>query len=413
MNILNIAVIALQLIVLFFTVYQTSISILGFVKEKKKKPISTKYENTFAVIVCAHNEERVVGQIVENLLSLNYPKDMYDVYVIADNCTDNTAAIVREKGGIAMERHDATKRGKGFALEWMFDYLWKQEENGLVYDAVVVLDADNLVTKNFLQVMNDKLQNGYEIAQAYLDTKNPDDTWVTKSYAFSYWSTNRIFQNARDVVGLSAQLGGTGMMISRNILKDIGWGTESLTEDLEFTAKYILETGKPVAWAHDAKIYDEKPLELVASMKQRLRWMIGHINCMFKFFVPMLKAAIKKESLLHFDMAMYLVQPTKTVLGISHLLFIMSSIFQWYDFYIISHWIWIPISLISYIIIPVIGLIKEKHGKKAAWLILAYFYGLTWIPVTIAAFINRKEREWSHTKHDRTLSQDEIERIQL
>lgn len=413
MTVLNFLAISLQIIVVFFTVYQTVISIWGMIKDKGEKELSTTLTNKFAVLVCAHNEEAVIGQIVKNLLELDYPKENYDVYVIADNCTDNTADVVRQNGGVAMERHDKVNRGKGYGLEWMFNRLWELELKGTRYNAVVVLDADNLVSKNFLKVMNDKLQNGYEIAQAYLDTKNPHDTWVTKSYAYAYWTTNRVYQKSHSNIGLSAQLGGTGMMISRKTLKEIGWGTQSLTEDLEFTAKYILETGKPVAWAHEAKIYDEKPLELKASMKQRVRWMIGHINCLIKYFIPMLKDSIKKESLIHLDMAIYLVQPTKTILGLSHIFFITASILSFKSFLFLNHWVWLFIILTSYVIVPTIGLIKEGKGKTFIWLFISYLYGLTWIPVTLYAFFKRNTREWSHTKHNRTLSQEEINNIQL
>ncbi|EIT87393.1 glycosyl transferase family protein [Fictibacillus macauensis ZFHKF-1] len=411
-NAWNVLIILIQLFIISITCYQTVISTAGMLKRRKKKPVITTKDHTFAVLVCAHNEETVVGQIVNNLKSLAYDKQHYDVYVIADNCTDKTAQIAREQGAIAMERHDPHNKGKGFGLEWMFARLNEMEMKGKAYDAVVVLDADNLVSRNFLDVLNEKLQAGYEIAQAYLDTKNPKDSWVTKSIAYAYWSTNHIYQLSRFKLGLSAQLGGTGMMISRSILKKIGWGTESLTEDLEFTAKYILETGKPIAWAHEAKIFDEKPLGLKASLKQRLRWMIGHINCFHRFFFPTLRAAIKKESLLHLDNAIYLIQPTRSLLAVTQLLFITLSYLNVNSVYFLNHWIWLAILLFSYVVIPTIGMIREQKARYMHWMLHAYVFGTTWIPVIFMAYIKRNEKVWSHTQHNRTLSEDEMAKIQ-
>ena len=158
-----------------------------------------------------------------------------------------------------MGKTGSSKRGKGYGLEWMFQNLFcLEKENKKVYDAVVILDADNIVSRNFLQVLNYKLvAEKYEVIQAYLDSKNPTDNWISKSYAIAYWSTNRLYQFSRGKLGLSAQLGGTGMCFSMQVLKEIGWGTQSLTEDLEFTAKYIFTKGKSVGWAHEAKIFDE------------------------------------------------------------------------------------------------------------------------------------------------------------
>nr|GGG73289.1 hypothetical protein GCM10011398_17140 [Virgibacillus oceani] len=213
-----------------------------------------------------------------------------------------------------MERFDETKKGKGHGLEWMFEKLWEMEKEGKEYDAVVMFDADNLVDPKFLTIMNRKLLNGHEVIQGYLDSKNPNDTWITKSYSYAYWVTNRIYQLARKNLGLSAQLGGTGVVLTTRVLKAIGWGATSLTEDLEFSAKYIMQTGKPVEWANEAIVYDEKPLGFLASWKQRVRWMQGHSYC--NYSIPMIKKVLKERKLIYFDALIYLVQPSKILLGL-------------------------------------------------------------------------------------------------
>lgn len=417
------AIVVFQAYVVFFTAYQTLVSVVGvivqsirarrtrFDEKQKYKP-----SKRFALIVCAHNEETVIGEIVNNLVTdMEYPKELYDVFVIADNCTDSTAAIVRQRGGIAMERHDMTKKGKGFGLEWMFSKLWEREKHGDRYDAVCIFDADNLVTTNFLTEMNASLLEGSEVVQAYLDSKNPRDSWVTRSYAAAYWTTNFIFQNIRNGMGLSAQLGGTGMCMTTKILKEIGWGTESLTEDLEFTAKYVSETGRPVSWCHTASVFDEKPLTFRPTWKQRIRWMVGHINCMIAQGPTLVKQSIKQRSLLHFDIAVYLAQPIRvtlvTFMLIPLLLSWTHSLPDELSPYILRDGAW-SFLLIFQFIIPLFCFWAEKRKfAEYFYTIWSYFFGLTWMAVVVFAFFRRKQREWNPTKHTRVISIEEVTNI--
>ncbi|MBI0580609.1 glycosyltransferase family 2 protein [Neobacillus cucumis] len=408
---------AVQAISLFFVGYQTFMSYAGL--RKFKKTVIKEPKNRFAVLVAAHNEENVISQICENLKNLNYPKDLYDVYVICDNCSDSTASAVRATGVKAMERHDPTRKGKGFGLEWMFERLWEIEEDGTSYDAVVMFDADNLVGRDFLQIINSKLMEGNDVVQAYLDSKNPEDTWVTKSYSFAYWSTNRIYQLVRENLGLTAQLGGTGVTVTTKVLKEIGWGATSLTEDLEFTQRYILKTGKRVAWAHDAKLYDEKPLGFKQSFRQRIRWMQGHFDCMTRYTFPLLLEGIKKRKFMLIDSAIYLVMPSRSILA---LILIIAGFLSYTGVYEVDGFLgdvvdksiifdgWIYGTFIAaYLSLPILAMILEKKGKKLHWFFVSYIFGLSWIPVTILGFLKKNQREWNHTVHTRAVAIEELE----
>ncbi|KIL37724.1 hypothetical protein SD71_01220 [Cohnella kolymensis] len=400
-----------QVISLVLIIYPTVIGFLGM--GRKKASTLAAPQKRFAVLVCAHNEEQVVGQIVRNILKLDYPKELYDLYVICDNCTDHTADVVRENGGIAMERHDVTKKGKGHGLEWMFRQLWKFEKEGTVYDAVVMFDADNLVSKNFLQVMNSKLLEGHEVVQGYLDSKNPADSWITKSYAFAYWSTNRVYQLARDNMNLSAQIGGTGVVVTTDVLKTIGWGATSLTEDLEFTQRYIIQTGKRVAWAHEAKIYDEKPLDMKASWKQRVRWMQGHAACMMKYGLPLLKETLRTRSLLHFDALVYLISPSRIILTVLLVVFMAASLsgIKIADYGLNNIWVYAATTFM-YVALPFAGLLYEKKAGKMLWFFPTFIYSLTWYPIILLGFIKRNQNVWSHTEHTRAISEVDVERLE-
>jgi cellulose synthase/poly-beta-1,6-N-acetylglucosamine synthase-like glycosyltransferase len=285
--------------------YYFVIGVFGWVKRKEQKGEDFPIKNRFAIIISAHNEEAVIAGAVKSLKSVNYPQNMYDIFVVADNCIDNTAQIARENGAKVYERKHLLKKGKGFALEWMFEKLFGME---ISYDAICVLDADNLVSKDFFLEMNKKLILGHKVIQGYLDTKNPHDSWISGNYAIAYWISNRLFQLPRHYLGLNCALGGTGFVMDTSVLKEIGWGATCLTEDLEFSIKLVLR-GMRVSWAHDAIVYDEKPLKMVQSWKQRKRWMQGHFDCARKYLKSLLVMSIKEKSKVAFDSALYLIQP--------------------------------------------------------------------------------------------------------
>ena len=168
----------MQILIFLFTLYFFVIGFCGMWRRREKKITTPK--KTFAIVVAAHNEEAVIGQLVKNLFQLNYPKDMYDVYVVADNCAEVAAA----EGALVHERMDAKKKSKGYALDWMFDRLFQMEKQ---YDGIVVFDADNLVHPQFLMEMNNRLCKGDKVIQGYLDAKNPYDTWVAGTFAIAFW----------------------------------------------------------------------------------------------------------------------------------------------------------------------------------------------------------------------------------
>ena len=233
----DIIMIPLQLLIVFFTIYYFTLSFFGLVYRKKDKKVYEE-KHTFAMVVCAHNEERVIGALVENLHLLNYSDKLYDIFVVADNCTDKTAEVARKAGAQVHERFNDTEKGKGYAMDWMFNRLFKMERQ---YDAVCVFDADNLVHPDFLKEMNSRLCNGERLIQGYLDSKNPNDTWISGTFSIAFWVINHVYHLAKYNIGLSSCLGGTGMCISTDILRRYGWGATCLTEDMEFTMKAILE----------------------------------------------------------------------------------------------------------------------------------------------------------------------------
>jgi cellulose synthase/poly-beta-1,6-N-acetylglucosamine synthase-like glycosyltransferase len=397
----------------FISLYYLVLSFFGIIRFKDKKKFEPR--KSFALLVAAHNEEAVIKDIIHSLERMDYPRELYDIFVIADNCTDKTAIIARNSGALVYERTNKEKRGKGYALEWMFDKIFKMEKH---YDSVVVFDADNLVSKDFLKEMNNKLCKGFKVVQGYLDSKNPSDTWITGSYSIAFWTSNRMFQLARNNVGLSNQLGGTGFCIETETLKELGWGATCLTEDLEFTCKLVLN-GYKVGWAHDAVIYDEKPLTLAQSWWQRKRWMQGFADVASRYFWRLMKRAITKLDIVAFDCAVYSIQPIIIIIsGIAMVLGALQNTVKIFDFLSdfslnigLIQWGAMIVVLMQFIYTPIILILEKKLNLRIFWYYLIYpIYAITWMPISIQGILDKDKKEWSHTLHTRSVNITELEK---
>ena len=402
----DIVMIPLQIFIFLFTVYYFLIGFCGMWRRREVKVLTPK--KTFAVIVAAHNEQAVIGQLIDNLQKLEYPKELYDIFVVADNCSDNTAAIARAGGAIVYERTSSVGKGKGFALEWMFNQLFAMERQ---YDAIVVFDADNLVHPRFLLEMNNRLLKGDKLIQGYLDAKNPYDTWVSGTFAIAFWVIDHIWHLAKTNIGLSSVLGGTGMCIATDVLKRHGWGATCLTEDMEFTMKSLVE-GIKTTWAHDAIVYDEKPLTFRQSWNQRKRWAQGQFDVAQRFIPKMIQAGIARRDIRILDGCLHLLQPHFLLL--STFFVIISYVQLAFPPFYTNIYNFMPSQLMTAImlgqyILPIIILLKI-HVKWKAWLYLIMYpiFIYSWIPIVFLGFIHRNEHEWSHTRHTRALSYNEL-----
>lgn len=405
--------------VFIISMYYLCISFFGIIRKKDDKKFEPK--KTFALVVAAHNEEAVISDMVVSLNKLDYPDDMYDIFVIADNCNDDTAKKALEKGAKVYERVNKDKKGKGYALEWMFSRLFKMDKK---YDAVVIFDADNLASKNFLIEMNKKLCEGYKVVQGYLDSKNPKDSWITGSYSIAFWATDRMFQLSRNNIGLSNQLGGTGCCFEMEILKKLGWGATCLTEDLEFTCKLVLN-GYKVGWAHDAVIYDEKPLTLAQSWHQRIRWMQGFSDVASRYFFKLLKKSISTRSFTAFDCAIYSINPIVTILfGLATIFSLLDATFMTAQnissfinnttvFSITPFKVVVALlAVIQYIYTPFLLALDKKLDIKVIWyyVILYPIYLITWLPIAVIGILKKNNKDWNHTKHTRSVDISDLEK---
>ena len=305
MNYLYILQQALIWTVAAFYAYQTAIGLCSLIKFKDKQILNNK-KHKFMAIIPAHNEESVIKNLVDSLKNQNYDKDLYDIYVIADNCTDNTAKIAKQAGAIVYERFDNLNKTKGHALNW---FIRQKIEENADYDAFFVFDADNIVDKNFILNMNKKLCQGEQVVQGYRDIKNPTDSWISSGYAIFYWTMHRFYHLARYNLGLSTLLNGTGFMVKFDLMKPNGWKTKTLTEDIEFSLQNIIN-GVRVGWATDAIVYDEQPVKFKPSWSQRSRWTVGHIQCLKEYTGKLANSVKEKKTLMCFDGLLYILGTT-------------------------------------------------------------------------------------------------------
>lgn len=390
-------------ITMFFCVYQVVIIFFTFCKEKKKEKIIDK-QHKFMAVIAARNEENVIVNLIDSLKKQDYPSELLDIYVIADNCTDGTAKVAEKAGAIVLERFSETKRSKGYALEWFFEYILKEKPDE--YDAFCVFDADNIVSKDFYTKMNEKLCVGEKIVQGYRDIKNASDTWITGNYAIFYWMMNRFYHYTRYKIGLSPLINGTGFMVAMSVIKENnGWHSKTLTEDIEFSINSIA-AGYTIGWAKDAIVYDEQPLGFEQSWKQRMRWSVGHVQCL-RYCMPALMKT-KNVSATTIDAVIYLLG--MPILWVSVLLFVANLI----------KFIFLPMNYLLYIGRIVTGalilmvqafavvLIERKGVKNIIKGIVTYpIFMISWCVINIFAIFNTKI-EWKQISHVRSVDIKEM-----
>ena len=360
-------------------------------------------------IIPAHNEEMVVGNLIESLKNQTYDKNLYDIYVIADNCTDKTAEVARKAGAIVYERFDNAHKTKGYALQW---FLKQKIEENADYDAFFVFDADNIVDKNFIINMNKKLCQGEEVVQGYRDIKNPTDNWITAGYALFYWTMHRMYHLARYNIGLSPLLNGTGFMVKFDVVKPNGWETETLTEDIEFSLKQIIQ-GRKLGWATDAIVYDEQPTSFKQSWSQRSRWTVGHMQCL-KVYTGQLYQAVKKhKTLMNFDGLLY-IAGTTPMLVLTFGIILLNCVM--YAAQTMSTWLFI-VNILNYLIptllFPIftamfVMVLEKKPIKPMIKGLLCYpaFMG-TWIIINLKCLFKR-ETTWEKIDHVRDIKIAEV-----
>ncbi len=278
----------LTVVTTIYALYQLYISIFLFSRYETSRSTS-KHLNKFALIISAHDEEAVIANLINSLKKQNYPKDKYDIFIIADNCSDNTASISRENGAIVYERFNPAKKSKGYALNWFFEKFLKDYPEGS-YEVCTIIDADNVIDKNFLIEKNHRFNLGERVVVGYRVGKNPSDSIISNVNSLFWVMQNRGADHPRYVTGRSLMsVGGTGFSFAIDIIRQSGWHYESLTEDLEFSMDMNLK-GEKITYCREAVFYDEQPVDLSSTIKQRWRWSYGTKELLSLKSMPLFKS---------------------------------------------------------------------------------------------------------------------------
>ena len=247
--------------------------LIGMFFTRKFKPAKNKHK--YDIMIAARNEKNVIGNLLDSIHKQDYPNDLYTIFVVADNCTDNTAEIARNKGAIVYERFDEKHKTKGYALEFLVNNI--EKDYGVEsFEGYFIFDADNLLKSDYISKMNDAFDEGCKIITSYRNTKNFDENWVASTYAIHWIRSIRLNHRARSVLRLATNIQGTGFLFSNEIIKN-GWHYTSLTEDRALTADAVAQ-GYQITYQDEAEFYDEQPVSVKVALRQRLRWSKGHLQ---------------------------------------------------------------------------------------------------------------------------------------
>jgi hypothetical protein len=269
-----------------------------------RRPQPSSRTLRFEMIVPAHNEAAVVGLTLASLKAVNWPQDAYRIVVVADNCDDDTAEIARKAGVQVLERNEPAQRGKGYALGLAFR---ASLENNWA-DAVVVVDADTVVTENILEAFAARIERGAGAMQAHYGVLNPHASWRTQLITIAHGAFHVLRSRARERLRLSCGLRGNGWCVTLEALRRVPYAAWSLTEDLEYGIDLGL-AGERVHYAFEAAADAEMSTSAQVAAGQRQRWEQGRSALVRGRTLTLLAAALQRRSGVCLDLALDLLLP--------------------------------------------------------------------------------------------------------
>lgn len=396
-------------IVSLYGLYFFLTGIIGAVSNSQKPNKQSDLSTRFAIIVPARNEAGVIKNLIDSIKNSNYPSDKYEIFVIPNNCTDNTAEIARTCGATVTECKVPVK-SKGDVLKYTFGLLAPRDD----IDAYVIFDADNVVHRNFLTRIDAAMAKGYNVIQGFREAKNPYDNWISGSYTLFYLFQNIFFNYARVPFNGSSSINGTGFAIRKSLIDENGFETYTLTEDMEFSGQCALNKEK-IFFARHAITYDEYPIGFKASWKQRKRWSAGVIECMKRYTPKLFVNFFKTGKISSLDMALVYMGPLMQLLsfaaallaGVIELLEMRGDVFTANDALTTLISAGAAYGLGIFFEALVLAINKKKIYRLLPGIFLFFFFMLTWIPINIVCFC-RRQTKWEEIKHDRNISISEI-----
>lgn len=298
---LNLAFSSITLLIGILVAYRTFYLVLGLFG-KSRRYNETPKDKKYCFLVPARNEGRVIASTIASIRSLDYPTDLIDILVIADNCDedDQTAKIAAEQGCFVIEHHDPAKCLKGYGLQYAFEIFNKEHDIEKEYFGFVLLDADCVIAKDFLSKLNDcMVESGFDEAVTYCNVRNFDENWISAICGMNVYTRVIGDLRPRSVLASNQQIYGTGCCIRSHLLKD-GWTWTGLTEDLEMEAD-LTAKGYRTGYCEDAAFYVEMPTKPKQFLRQQTRWSRGNILGFFHYAPKLVKSFFKKPTWSKYD----------------------------------------------------------------------------------------------------------------
>lgn len=266
-----------------FTICYTYQLYYVFVVLTRRAPVrEAKRNHRFAVLIAARNESAVIADLIGSIKMQNYPAELIDIFIIADNCTDNTAQVARDAGANVYERFNQEEVGKGYALDFGLKAIWADHGQG-TYEAYFVFDADNVLDENYFREMNATFDSGAQASTSYRNSKNFGSNWISAGYGVWFLREAKFLNQARLTLNTSCAVSGTGFFIASDILEKAGgWNWHLLTEDIEFSVSSVID-GVRISYTPTAVLYDEQPVMFKDSWNQRFRWAKGFYQVFFHY----------------------------------------------------------------------------------------------------------------------------------
>ena len=269
---------------------------------KPDVPKPRSRELRFDIVVPAHNESAIIARNVASLRRIDWPAQNFRVLVVADNCSDDTAAVARAAGAHPLERQNASLRGKGYALDHAFQF---SLADGFA-SAVVVIDADAEVSPNLLQACAARIERGAEAVQVHYGILNPEDSWRTRLLTIAKAAFHIVRSRARERLQLSCGIRGNGWCLTHALMRRVPYNCFSLAEDIEYSIALGMQ-GVRVHYADEAHADADMVSGAAASGVQRQRWEGGRFAMLRSATPTLIRAAITRRSALCADLAMDLI----------------------------------------------------------------------------------------------------------
>jgi cellulose synthase/poly-beta-1,6-N-acetylglucosamine synthase-like glycosyltransferase len=258
---------------LFELVFLTVGAILESLKRQPLDSKQTKEVSKLVVIIPAYNEEHSIQRTINSLKSCS---GSFDIVVVADNCTDQTAVKSRQCGVRVLERFDSKNKGKNHALLFAFEQLLNEE-----FHYFLIIDADTVVSSNLIDVILSEFAKGADAVQVFYGTLNFEQSLRLRLMKISYLAMNLIRPLGRQFWGFSTGILGNGIALSRSTLLAVPFHVNSIVEDLAYHVM-LVKARKRVKFTSRTEVYAEMPLNKKAMTMQRLRWEGGRIRTSFK-----------------------------------------------------------------------------------------------------------------------------------